>query len=69
MGSYYDHEKMAWVSRQIQIPQDEKCLCLCWLSECYCQFQHHTDHFVVCDDPEIFKLCLDKEDINYGEAV
>ncbi len=65
MGSYYNHEKMAWVSRKIQIPPDAKCLC--WLSECYCQFQRHATNFVFCDDPEIFRLCLDKENINYGD--
>ena len=48
---------------KISIPRGVKCLC--WLSECYCQFQQHRGHFVFCDDPEIFRLCLDKKDINY----
>ena len=66
MGDYYNHQELKWEKRKILIPQDSKCLCLCWLSECYCQFQRHLG-LVFCDDPEIFQLCLNKEDINYGE--
>ena len=67
MGSYYNHEKLMWEERKRpQIPINSKCLC--WLSECKCQFQRHTDYCVFCDDPEIFRLCLDNEDINYGEV-
>ena len=64
MGDYYNHQKFTWEKRKSSIPPDSKCLC--WLSEHKCQFQHHTDHFVFCDDPEIFRLCLDNEDINFG---
>ena len=65
MGDYYDHTINAWVKRKILIPAQVRCLC--WLSECYCQFQKHTAHLVFCDDPEIFRLCVDHEDINHGD--
>ena len=66
MGDYYDHTLNVWVKRKILIPAQSRCLC--WLSECYCQFQKHTAHFVFCDDPEIFQLCLNKEAINYEDG-
>jgi len=66
MGEYYNHNTLKWETRKgSQIPENAKCLC--WLSECKCQFQRHTDFLVFCDDPEIFQKCLDKEDINYGD--
>lgn len=65
MGTYYNQNTMKWEEQHKPfIPQDVKCLC--WLSECYCQFQRHSIHFTFCVDPEIYRLCLDKEDINYG---
>lgn len=65
MGDYYDHDKMAWVKRKISIPPNAKCLC--WLSECNCNFQRHIGLLTFCDDPEIFRKCLNNEDINYGD--
>jgi len=65
MGTYYDHEKMAWVKQERQVPVQQT-LCICWLSEYYCQFQRHTKSFILCEDHEIFQKCLNNEDINYG---
>ena len=55
---------MAWEKCKTLVPKDA--ICLCWLSECNCQFQHHRNHLVFCDSPEIFQLCINNEDINYG---
>ena len=74
MGNYFDHEELKWKTRKIIIFQDLTGLqwlsehkCLCYLSECNCQFQRHTNCLVFCSDPEIFQLCLNNEDINYGD--
>jgi len=40
--------------------------CLCWLSECNCQFQRHKGPLTFCESYEIWKLCTNKEDINDG---
>jgi len=64
MGDYYNRQTQKWEKRKIIVPEDS--LCLCWLLECNCQFQRHTNCFVFCEDPEIFQLCINKEDINYG---
>lgn len=42
-------------------------ICLCWLSECNCQFQHHKGYLTLCESKEIFDLCISKkdEDINF----
>ena len=66
MGDYYEHTRKVWVKQERQVPPQQT-LCICWLSECYCQFQQHTKHFVLCDDPEIFQKCLNNEDINHGD--
>ena len=65
---YYDKEQMKWVSKK-QIPQADciKKICICWLSECKCQFQRHTNAFTLCESFEIFRLCSDHKDINYGD--
>jgi len=67
MGDSYDHTKKAWVKQENQGSVQQKPLCICWLSECTCQFQRHTKSFVLCDDHEIFQKCLNHEDINYGD--
>jgi len=46
--------------------QKPKKVCLCWLSECFCQFQRHKGPFTICESQEIFRKCLNKEDINDG---
>lgn len=56
---------MKWESQVVKRP-NVNAKCICYLSECYCQFQHHITFLTFCEDPEIFQLCLNKVDINYG---
>jgi len=45
---------------------EKKTICLCWLSECDCQFQRHRGSLTICENHEIYKKCLKNEDLNDG---
>jgi len=45
---------------------EKKTICLCWLSECDCQFQRHRGPLTICESHEIYKKCLKNEDLNDG---
>ena len=46
---------------------ETKEICLCWLSECDCQFQRHRKIFTLCESLEIWKRCVKKEPLNCGD--
>jgi len=46
---------------------ETKNICLCWLSECDCQFQRHNGVFTLCVSLEIWKICINNEELNYGD--
>lgn len=45
----------------------KKIICICWLSECECQFQRHTKGFTLCESKEIWDLCKTNKELSYGD--
>ena len=46
----------------------ERQICLCWLDEGdECSHQKHKGSLTTCESYEIWRKCLDKEDINFED--
>ncbi|MHA2288863.1 MAG: GIY-YIG nuclease family protein [Promethearchaeota archaeon] len=43
--------------------------CLCWVDdeESKCQYRRHTDSLITCESYEIWKACVRKEEIDFGD--
>ena len=41
---------------------------LCWLELADCIFQRHNGDLTFCESLEIYDLCINNEDINFGEG-
>ena len=41
---------------------------LCWLEDSDCIFQRHKEGLTFCESLEIYDLCINNEDVNFGEG-
>jgi len=51
-----------------EIKMSDQHICLCWVDdeESRCQYKRHKDSFITCESYEIWKACVRKEEIDFG---
>ena len=52
-----------------EIIMSDKIICFCWIEdeESKCQFQRHKDSLIMCETYEVWKACVKKEEIDFGD--
>lgn len=52
-----------------EIKMSDQPLCLCWVDdeESRCQFKRYKGSFITCESYEIWKACVRKEEIDFGD--
>ena len=52
-----------------EIKISDQLICLCWLDdeESRCQFKRHKGSFITCESYEIWRACVRKEEIGFGD--
>ena len=52
-----------------EIKMSDQPICLCWVDdeESRCQFKRHKGSLITCESYEIWRACVRKEDIDFGD--
>ena len=51
-----------------EIKISDQPICLCWIDDdSKCQFKRHNDLLITCESYDIWKACVRKEDIDFGD--
>jgi hypothetical protein len=52
-----------------EIKMSDQPICLCWIEdeESRCQFKRHKDSLITCESYEIWRACVRKEEIDFGD--